>query len=231
VDSIGNEVNVQYLRREVSARTLALQNLQREHETLLAAYTQQQSYLSSPRPGDWDPTGESRALVEERARLQGQVEALEGQVKDLTTSREDAQKESAASRTQYMQIMSMSSQLQTRTAADMRRWQAEREEWEEQRRSLVQRIRRLERSGEGADASDTGGRDPTADTMDIVLRADVDRLERACRGMETVLREVNDDTGRLDDAIRTALAISANIRTKMREVLSSSSDQEHEMKD
>jgi chromosome segregation ATPase len=226
---------VQYLWREVSARTLALQNLQREHETLLAAYTQQQSYLSSPRPGDWDPTGESRALVEERARLQGQVEELEGQVKDLTTSREDAQKESAASRTQYMQIMSMSSQLQTRTAADMRRWQAEREEWEEQRRSLVQRIRRLERSGAtlamGADASDAGGRDPTADTMDIVLRADVDRLERACRGMETVLREVNDDTGRLDDAIRTALVISANIRTKMREVLSSSSEEEHEMKD
>jgi hypothetical protein len=46
-----------------------------------------------------------------------------------------------------------------------------------------------------------------------------------------VVRELNDETGRLDDVVCTALLTSTNIRTKMREVLSSPSDEEQAMED
>ncbi|KAL1970479.1 hypothetical protein VTN77DRAFT_4123 [Rasamsonia byssochlamydoides] len=127
-----------------------------------------------------------------------------------------------------MQIMAMSSRLQTQTTADLRRWHAEKEEWEKQRTGLLRRIQHLERSNQTAANLSAADADAWTSSDDMlremesmdILRADIDRLERTCQGMETVVRELNDETGRLDDAMRAAVQISTRIRSKVKQALS-----------
>lgn len=61
-----------------------------------------------------------------------------------------------------------------------------------ERSSLVGRVQRFVRSSDGLavgakEAPDAGGRDRTAEMVDAILRADINRLEGPGRGMETVV--------------------------------------------
>ncbi|KAH8700663.1 hypothetical protein BGW36DRAFT_133948 [Talaromyces proteolyticus] len=218
-DPATNNVQVQYLRREVSAKNVALQALQRDYDNLLANASFQQTHHPASTTGADAPS----SWAEERINLQYQVGDLQAQVNDLIKTREEAQKESIASRNQYLQIMSMSSQLQTQTAADVKRWQAEKEEWEKQRLNLLRTIQRLERqvrrTGTGADEDEQHVDDGSVNHL---LRGDIEKLEQSCRFLENRMRELDQETAQLDGALRTALHISTSLREKLDQARSES---------
>jgi chromosome segregation ATPase len=201
-----------------------LENLQRKYDNLQTELSHQQNSSSSLGPSTWSPDSEIRTLTEEKAKLQSRVKALETQVKNVIKSREEAQQESEASRNQYMQIMAMSSRLQTQTAADLRRWQAEKEGWEKQQTSLLRRIQHLERSsqvpGELSATDADAWRSPDGQESMGILRTNIDQLERTHRRMETVMRELNDEAGNLDDAVQIVLRISTCMQSKVQQALS-----------
>ena len=76
-------------------------------------------------------------LAEDRARLEGQVAALESQVGELQFDRDEAHKQSAASSAQYMKILAMSSKLHAPGTADMQKWKIDKEAWEKEKEVLL----------------------------------------------------------------------------------------------
>lgn len=140
-----SNVQIQYLRHEITSKTLALQDLQRDYDKLLSnVIPQQQQQQQQPLPNAYHLSN-LPPLLADKVHLEKQVNRLQTQITELLQTQEEAQRESTASRNQYMQIMAMSSRLQAQSTTDARRWQAEKEGWEEQRKTLLDKIRRLER--------------------------------------------------------------------------------------
>lgn len=137
---------MQDLQHQISTKTLALQTLQREHDQLLAAFSRSQIRCSALEKKSQVSDHEINALAEEKIRLQQQLERIETQVENLTQSRDEAQRQSAADSAQWRQIMAMSSQLQAKGAEETRQYKQDREMWEKDREDLLQRLRQLESS-------------------------------------------------------------------------------------
>lgn len=109
-------------------KVLAFQTPQREHDSLLATYSHQQTRWLALGRKTKVSDDEIRMLTEEKTKLQSQVEALEAQVNELAKSKEEVHRQSAASGAQYMRIVAMSARLQAQSAEDLRRCKAENEE-------------------------------------------------------------------------------------------------------
>jgi chromosome segregation ATPase len=186
-------VQIQYLRHEITSKTLALQDLQRDYDKLLTTVIPPQPahYLSDLPP-----------LLPDKTNLEKQVSELQTQVNELLQAQEEAQRESTASRNQYMQIMAMSSRLQAQSTTDARRWQAEKEEWDNQKTALLDKIHRLERQVYDEEENDSSNNNTEA-------------LEQKCRALERHIRGLNEETMQLDEALQTTLRLSASIRAKV----------------
>ncbi|KAI9817855.1 MAG: hypothetical protein M1827_000974 [Pycnora praestabilis] len=134
----------QDLQHQVSTKTLALQTLQREHDNLLSAFSRNQTRFAALDKKFQVSDAEINALTEEKIRLQASVEALEQQVEELVKSRDEASKQSVASRGQYMKIMEMASRLEAQGAQDKKRWRGEKENWDKEREDAASKIKMLE---------------------------------------------------------------------------------------
>ncbi|KAI9681440.1 MAG: hypothetical protein M1817_002724 [Caeruleum heppii] len=140
----------QDLQHQVSTKTLALQTLQQEHDSLLSAFSRAQSRCATLDKKSSVSDSEINNLTDERLKLQHQVLTLEAQVEELVQSRDEARKQSVANGGQYMQIMSMASRLEAQGTADKKLWKAEKEEWEKEKAGLAKRIAQLEKDKEEA---------------------------------------------------------------------------------
>ncbi|KAI9749072.1 MAG: hypothetical protein M4579_007016 [Chaenotheca gracillima] len=138
----------QDLQHQVSTKSLALQTLQQEHDSLLAAFSRAQTRCSTFEKKVQVSDTEISNLTEERIKLQSQVDAFETQVEELVRSRDEARKQSVANGGQYMKIMEMASQLEAQGSADKKKFTSEKDEWAQERESLNQRIAHLEKENE-----------------------------------------------------------------------------------
>lgn len=228
--------HLQDLQHQISTQKLALGTLQREHDTLLAAFSRQQTRCSTLDKKSQVSDNEINTLTEEKIRLQSQVEALETQVEELIKSRDEAHKQSVANGAQYMQIMAMSSRLQAQGAADMKRWKGEKEEWEKEKEDYKKRIQELdtqhspggqsrERDGptqsHAADASESTQQSSSVSSDDVLkstsldtLRAEMIRLRRNYRDMENTLRDLQSETSRIDQVMQDFADIRRRITSK-----------------
>ncbi|KAI9795721.1 MAG: hypothetical protein M1835_005284 [Candelina submexicana] len=135
----------QDLQHQVSTKTLALQTLQREHDTLLSAFSRSQTRCATLDRKFQVSDAEINNLTEDRLRLQASVEGLESQVEDLIKSRDEARKQSVANGGQYMKILAMASKLEAQESADRKRWKSEKADLED-------RIKTLEEQNTGMSA-------------------------------------------------------------------------------
>ncbi|KAJ9199762.1 hypothetical protein DTO207G8_393 [Paecilomyces variotii] len=236
--------HLQDLQHQVSTKTLAIQTLQREHDNLLAAYSRQQTRCIALDKKTKVSDSEIKALTEEKMKLQKRAEELETQVEDLAKTKEEAHQQSATSGAQYMQILAMSSRLQSQSAADLRRFKLEREEWERQKKELLQRIEELgslkhvltdvRHSATEHDLSTetleihrvpispsyhTDADDILATTSLDVLRKEVLRLRRRCQEMEGALKGLDDEAEHFSGALQQAMNLSDRIRSRAQAVL------------
>ncbi|MCJ1378212.1 hypothetical protein MMC17_001308 [Xylographa soralifera] len=136
--------HLQELQHQLSTKSLAHQILQGEHDKLLAAYSRSQTRCATLDKKSQVSDNEINNLVEDRIRLQTQVDALEVQVDALQQSKDEAQKQSVASGSQYMQIMGMSSRLQAQAAADLKKWKSDRDDWQKEKEFLRVKAANLE---------------------------------------------------------------------------------------
>ncbi|QKX53294.1 uncharacterized protein TRUGW13939_00372 [Talaromyces rugulosus] len=195
-----SNVQIQYLRHEITSKTLALQDLQRDYDKLLTTVIPQQPAHNS---------SDLRPLLPNKPNLEKQVSELQTQVNELLQAQEETQRESTASRNQYMQIMAMSSRLQAQSTTDARRWQAEKEEWDNQKKALLDKIHHLERQVYYDEEENNSSNNSTKNNMEA--------LEQKCRALERHIRGLNEETMQLDEALQTTLRLSASIRAKVKQ--------------
>lgn len=250
-----HSAHVQDLQHQVSTKTLALQTLQREHDTLLAAFSRQQTSYSTLDKKTKVADIEIKELSEEKISLQSQVDSLEAQVEELFKSKEDAHQQSVASGAQYMKIMAMSSRLQAQSASDQKKWKAEKQEWETEKEALLEKIRSLE-IGNGntqnldqsqpaslskvqpAGSSESSVSAHTSHALDDLtsippeeLRIEIVSLRQRCHEMETTFKELVGETENLDGVMEELTCVSRRIRQKARPELLTQQDQSPKQSD
>ena len=218
--------HLQELQHQLSTKSLAHQILQGEHDKLLAAYSRSQTRCATLDKKSQVSDNEINNLVEDRIRLQTQVDALEAQVDDLQQIKDEAQKQSVASGSQYMQIMGMSSKLQAQAAADLKKWKTDRDDWQKEKEYLLNKVANLEADVRGSKSppapmppSFTSSRhspgrasvessktkiDPDEVLMSNsveVLRAEIVKLRKSNHEAETSLQCWRTDSFQLEDIL------------------------------
>lgn len=129
--------HLQELQHQVSVKQLALQTLQREHDSLLQKLERQRVRSQALEKKFEVSDAEINSLTDEKERLAGQVQILEVQVEELQQARDEARKMGADSASQYMKIVEMAGRLQGKGVEDKKSWEKERE-------TLLKRISELE---------------------------------------------------------------------------------------
>lgn len=140
--------HLQDLQHQISTKTLALQTLQREHDNLLSAFSRSQIRCATLEKKFQVSDTEINTLTDDRIKLMSQVEVFEAQVEELTSSREEARRQSVANGGQYMKIMAMASRLEAQGAADKKRWMSEREAWDREKSEYCREIQTLQEERE-----------------------------------------------------------------------------------
>ena len=187
------------LQHQLSTKTLAHRILQAEHDQLLGTYSRLRTRCEALDRGARGAAADLAALGAERGRLADERAAAQRQAAALAQGRDEAQRASAASGGQYLQIVALSAKLQAQGAEEERRWKAEREAWAAERRELRARIRALEdrraggeagagradgEAGAGRADGEEGERGAEEDMDGPALRAEVARLRGRQRQME-----------------------------------------------
>ncbi|MCJ1438772.1 hypothetical protein MMC27_008162 [Xylographa pallens] len=218
--------HLQELQHQLSTKSLAHQILQGEHDKLLAAYSRSQTRCATLDKKSQVSDNEINNLLEDRIRLQAQVDALEVQVDELQQSKNEAQKQSVASGSQYMQIMGMSSRLQAQAAADLKKWKSDRDDWQKEKEFLLKKVAILEADaqesttlpaslppnftsnrqpppGVAVEATKTnvGSGDVLMSTSVEVLRAEILKLRKGSREAENSLQCWRTDSLHLEEIL------------------------------
>lgn len=150
IQTSAHSAHLQDLQHQISLKTLALQTLQHEYDSLLQKLEWQRTKYASLERKSGISDVEINSLNDEKERLHTHVGVMESQVKDLQRSRDESRSQLAAQGAQYMRIMEMASRLQAKGAEDKKRW-------DEERTELEQRIKLLE------EAMVTGTEQPAPD--------------------------------------------------------------------
>ena len=218
--------HLQELQHQLSTKSLAHQILQGEHDKLLAAYSRSQTRCATLDKKSQVSDNEINNLMEDRIRLQAQVDAFEVQVDELQQSKDEAQKQSVASGSQYMQIMGMSSRLQAQAAADLKKWKSDRDDWQKEKEFLLNKVTIMETDAQGSTvppaptppnftSSKQAPRGATVeatktnvDPGDVlmsssveVLRAEILKLREGSREAETSLQSWRTDSLHLEEIL------------------------------
>lgn len=239
--------HLQELQHQLSTKSLAHQILQGEHDKLLAAYSRSQTRCATLDRKSQVSDTEINNLVEDRVRLQAQVDALEVQVDELQRSRDEAHKQSVANGAQYMQIMGMSSRLQAQGAADLKKWKSDKDDWETEKEALLSKIEGLENSGATTpkilptsdSESAPGEQHPPArlvtDTVKAgiksgdelvsesveTLHKEISRLRKNCLEVEMSLQAHRDDSMQIDEILGKLGTIGDRMRRRTKPKLGS----------
>ena len=131
--------HVQDLQHQVSVKTLGLQTLQREYDSLLQKLERQRTKCATLEKKFEVSDVEINSLTDEKENLERQVETLERQVEDAQNVRDEARKTGADQSAQYMKMIEMAGRLQAKATDD-------RKKWEQEKVSLIGRIEELESS-------------------------------------------------------------------------------------
>ncbi|KAF1984205.1 hypothetical protein K402DRAFT_406181 [Aulographum hederae CBS 113979] len=142
--------HLQDLQHQVSVKTLALQTLQREYDSLLQKLQRQQTKCSTLERKMEVTDQEINSLTDERERLSSQVATLEVQVEQLTKDRDEARHQMHATSAQYAQIVDMGGRIHAQGAEERKRWNSE-------KAALERRIIVLQGSTGGAGGGGGGG--------------------------------------------------------------------------
>lgn len=134
----------QDLRQLLDTKTLACENLQREYQHLLSAFSRSQSRIAGLDQSFSASKSEINDLADERIRLKAHIETLEAKLRALQRLRDDTHTQSITEGAQYMKIMAMSSKLEAQCASDSLKFKAERERWALEKMSFTKRIEDLE---------------------------------------------------------------------------------------
>ncbi|KAL7276204.1 hypothetical protein RUND412_000823 [Rhizina undulata] len=110
--------NLSTLQHRVSTLSLAHETLQKEHNNLLSAFSRSQTRAGTLEKKISVSTEENENLSNERERLQGNLEVLEEEVVDLRLERDDARKELAATRSQWIGILKGAGKLERKSEQD-----------------------------------------------------------------------------------------------------------------
>lgn len=217
--SASHLAHLQELQQQIDTRTLAFETLQREHQSLLSAFSRSQSRVATLDKKFIASEAEINELNDGRVRLQAQIEALEAQVQEIQQIREIAHTQSITEGAQYMQIVAMSSKLQAQGASDSQKWKAEREQWELDKKAFMMQIEHLERekqallrslrASEPSDSSLTHDKSTTAigtlegtDTQAsrCMLREEIRELRIKCNNLEAALQAIRHESSNFGQA-------------------------------
>ncbi|MCJ1283715.1 hypothetical protein MMC26_003046 [Xylographa opegraphella] len=231
--------HLQELQHQLSTKSLAHQILQSEHDKLLAAYSRSQTRCATLDKKSQVSDNEINNLMEDRIRLQAQVDALEAQVDELQQGKEEAQKQSVASGSQYLQIMGMSSRLQAQAAGDLKKWKTDRDDWQKEKEYLLQKIANLEADARGirsapalippgfvssrqspgpasleATKTDIDSADVLMSNSIEVLRAEIARLRKGSREAESSLHCWRTDSLQLEEILGKLNIVGNRMRAR-----------------
>lgn len=227
--------HLQELQNRIEARALAYETLQREHQSLLSAFTRSQTRIAVLDKRSSATNSEIRGLHDGRAKLEAQIESLEAQVGDLQQSRDDARAQSIAKGAQYMHIMAMSTKLEAKGVSDSQKWKAERKTWELERKAFMQQIATLETEKsvllcklDGTGALEFSGTcshifsaDETVDdgktsASPRILQHEVEELQMKCQKLQSALQALHLESGHFDEALERLGGIGKRLQHQLR---------------
>ena len=84
--------------------------------------------------------------MEERTRLENNIDTLQGRFEELHLDLDDEHREPVRKDAQYVQILAMSSRLQAQNAVDVKMWEAETNPWAQVELQLTGEVDALRRS-------------------------------------------------------------------------------------
>ncbi len=125
------------LQHEVSIQKIALSSLQGEHDKLLAAFSRSQTRASALEKKHAVSDTEIINLSEEKLRLQSQVIELEGDIEEVSRSRDEYRQAAVQEGAQYVQIVKKASQLEEIAAEERKEWNRLKGEMEARIESLL----------------------------------------------------------------------------------------------
>jgi predicted nucleic acid-binding Zn-ribbon protein len=233
------------LQHEVSIQKIALSSLQGEHDKLLAAFSRSQSRASALEKKHQVSDGEIFSLTEERARLQAQVQELEGDVEELSKSRDSYRQAAVQEGAQYVEIVKMASQLEEKTGEERKNWNKLKLEMEQRIAELSAGINTHTKDPMAAASSSPteGGPIPNTtssnDKMDIDapsamttanthdktqderadhLKAEIERLRKRCEEVEGALRAVREESRSMANMIEALSKAGKGILRRVEDV-------------
>jgi septal ring factor EnvC (AmiA/AmiB activator) len=212
------------LQHQVSVKTLALQTLQREYDSLLQKLERQRTKCATLEKKFEVSDVEINSLTDEKERLNAQVAMLEAQVEELQQSRDETRKQLVDNGAQYMRILEMANRLQAQGAEDKKRWESEKAD-------LRQRIKVLEEAMVTGTARPTpfaataassalpsivethmAAQEPASSTETIrVLRAEIGRLRLRTQGLETALQTMKGESVAIQEAAKVLMESGGKI--------------------
>ncbi|KAL1612081.1 hypothetical protein SLS60_000304 [Paraconiothyrium brasiliense] len=210
---------LQDLQHQISVKTIALQTLQREYDSLLQKLDRQRTKCATLEKKFEVSDVEINSLTDEKEKLQAQVAAMEYQVEELQESRDESRRQLVSNGNQYMRIMEMANRLQAQSADDKKRWDAEKME-------LQQRIKTLEEAmvtGPNSEHPDqsppssivlahtSGTTNPSSAETINVLRAEIGRLRIRTQTLQTALRTMKEEGQSIQEAAKKLLESGSNM--------------------
>ncbi|KAE9968092.1 hypothetical protein EG328_007794 [Venturia inaequalis] len=125
--SSAQTAHLQDLQHQVSVKTLALQTLQKEYDSLLQKLERQRVRSGALEKKFEVSDAEINSLTDEREKLTDQVQFLEQNVEELQKTRDETRRMGTESASQYMKIVEMADRLQSRSVEDKKAWNKERQ--------------------------------------------------------------------------------------------------------
>lgn len=127
IPSSAQTAHLQDLQHQVSVKTLALQTLQKEYDSLLQKLERQRVRSGALEKKFEVSDAEINSLTDEREKLTDQVQFLEKHIEELQKTRDETRRMGTESASQYMKIVEMADRLQSRSVEDKKAWDKERQ--------------------------------------------------------------------------------------------------------
>ena len=189
------------LQHEVSVKAYALQTLQQEHAKLLAALSRSQIRARELEENQVVADNEVSSLADERVRLTDRIAELEREVSEVSKARDEYRNAGVKEGKQYVEIVRMASQLELKAA--------------EERRQLI--VALAGNNGQAGQTAEPGMHTQEAATG--VLEDEVRQLRTQCANYELALKDIRQESRRIDDAIATLGSARAEVEKSLKGVL------------
>ena len=150
--SSAHAAHLQDLQHSLSVKSLALQTLQREHDSLLQSLERQRTKSATLEKKFEVSDAEIISLSNEKDRLEETVEMLESQLEKMRNDRDEVRRANSESAAQYLRIVEMAGRLQGMAGGSSTATAENGTPWEKEREDLLARVKELE-SAAGVDST------------------------------------------------------------------------------